>query len=1282
MLKRFSRMLIAFVLLVAAYGGYTRAFAILASLVERRSDVPKLPPTVAQAQSSKEATDLAVSAFGPDHWAVRAPFRYINRDAGYWLFWENHVRLNEGKTWEFRPVAVIICGKGGELKTITGDHAVLNFNRPFDVSKPGDEPPRVTHAMIRGNVRIRDDKGTSSLADDVKSDPFEVLEFDETLAQLYSRSEQRLVIHQGGTTISGISLTMDLFRGAPMPPQPGTRPAPGSNSGGFDGVRRIKLDRDVVIDVLDVGRSGIVPGGAKVATTITKDGKATTAKAEPRPGRIQCAGAMVIDLPPPILQPRVGPPAPPLPTIAVFDRNVRVQQGLAGDLDQCDGDHLEATLLPPEPGEDRKATAAKADAKKAAGAGGAATKLAATEKAQKKAAPAVDPDDEEAGPATNLALRRVKVTGHAVWLQSTSQHMRGYGNFLKFDRPGRGEPDCIYYYGNRYTEVIQTDYIAQGKDAGKPRQTNTIRTKDITIYRDPENAVPPKIYARGPGTVETRPAGRDEVERFASYTDEMDVLPIDGTEDRRIILRGHPRVRSIAQAADITAKTQMIVRLTPKPKPAGGADADFAVVSADGRPVPSASKDAKTAKPAGSGATAQAQGDGMRIKEFEGYDDVHLVTEAVQADPKATPPRAAAPRKETVARKVFTARFTDAPAVFAPAKPAESNAAPPVAAVAAADPAKEGASPAEGPKPPAKPVDPPMVAVADTVDAVVLQEAGSNKGQVKEAKLAGNALVHQDAAEGKTQGSDLTGQTIYYWNNGENRAKLQAQGTPESPARAVTGARTITGRILQLDQAEDHAWVKGWGRLEMEQADTDFLDDSAPENLASDAPKDARGEVATRAKKPSEKPKKGPLIIEWGADPGDSAAMMQFYGRPLRRDGTEGPAVAIFTKHVRANTDESDVACERLTAYFDAPVPFVREKLSPEEERARKARKEKEPGPQIATMLCEKDVVVRSRKLDPETGFLKDKKIIVNPDSVYYVKSSGEFRAPAPGRKSSPGEVFLYTTGDSDNATGPGSGPLANDRRTVKPVSARADGSANRPKKPETQPQIKLTHVRYQKFMEGRFTPPKDAAPGDHSSVYFEGSVEAMMAKVKDENALLDPDRPPDDFYRLVSRKMTVNVEPPTGKDPKEKDRILLDAQENARALTRLKAITGDRITYDSSNELTYVYGYFGDVQITNADGPGQPYSAGRGRVVMHDHKSGRTDLIDPKSFAIVDPNSGTRSVLVPYEVGPMSGRNVRGFAVPGRPVKPYDPNDPVTRARQLRLPTRSSIERRGFNGR
>ena len=93
--------------------------------------------------------------------------------------------------------------------------------------------------------------------------------------------------------------------------------------------------------------------------------------------------------------------------------------------------------------------------------------------------------------------------------------------------------------------------------------------------------------------------------------------------------------------------------------------------------------------------------------------------------------------------------------------------------------------------------------------AVVMQQAGSDRGRVDEATLLGAAEVHQDPPDGKTQGTDITGNKIFMWNRGENRARLQAHGIKGKDAKALSPGRMIEGPILEVDQADDHAWVKG-----------------------------------------------------------------------------------------------------------------------------------------------------------------------------------------------------------------------------------------------------------------------------------------------------------------------------------------------------------------------------------------------------------------------------------------------------------------------------------------
>lgn len=1269
MLKKILKMAMTFLVLAAAYTGYSTGFALLASRIARPRTVPELPKVATQSRSLKDAIALAEEAFGPNHWAVKAELHYYDELRGYWMYYRNQERLDDGKTWEFSPVAVVVQagkGKNRELKTITGKKARINFNRAFDA--PGPEPSYVTHALIQGDVRIRADKGTPSIADDLVIGPQESLEYDEKRAQITSQGDERIVLVEKGTTVTGLGLTMDMRRKAPVTDPravvvEGAAPPPTGPAVGFDGVKTIILHRDVAIDVESVSQSGIVPGGNKVVATSTKDGTTKPAKVEPRPGHVQSAGAMRIELPRKHNPPGIGPPAPPEPTFVFFDRNVRLQQGSGVDLDQLDCDHFEAMLLPPEPTTGTKAQVAKDDEsrKKSAVATSAVAAGPAT-KGQPKADPADDAAEEQGGSVANLTLRRAKATGHAVWFQSGAQHMVAYGNYLRFEKFGVDEPDCTYFYGDKYTEVVQTNVYATGKDVGKPRSIETIRTKDITIYRYPEGGPAPSVVARGPGTQETRAAGSDVIERFSSWQDEARIVTPPGSDERRVTLLGHPRVRNGTQD-DMTADKEIIADLEPKEKAKDATDkSKLLVVAKDGKPVPP-----RDPRAVAEGTPEPAAGDAMRIKHVRAVGNVLLVTKERLADPDAKPPRKAVSRREVRARNVFDADFVDLPAD--PPKP-EVAAKPDEPKPEAAEPRVVAQTdPDKLPPPP----DPAMTAIADSVHATVLRKAGSENSQVSEAKLIGAAEVHQDPKEGKAVGTDMTGGVIFLKNGGENRLWVQAQqGTSPEPATAITDGRNIRGPIVTFDQARDYAWVVGWGRLEMEQADSDFLDGSAPVgNEVASA--DGEGKDPTKPAAPGKK--KGPLVINWGTGPDDKAARMFFHGRTTNPDGSPGPAQVTFYSHVRARTDDSSADSEKMTATFDAPIPFVKVKGDPADAPPR-AKGEKPPGPQIATILFEKDADVIARQVDPGTGgFLKDKKRIIH-QKIFYDKATGEFTA-----KNGPGEVYLYTTDDDDKdkgKAGAAPGPLASDRRIVKPTSARVEAPKAK-KTPATQPQLTLTHVIFQKQMKGRFTPPKDARPGDYNNVYFEGSVETMMAKVKDENSKLDPDNPPDDFYRLVSREMTVNIEPPPVKGKDAKDRTLLDAWGDPEAQTRQKTIKGERITYDSLSELTYVYGGVNGVNITNQDGAGQPYTNGRGETVKHNHKTNETQVINPKTFNVIQPNTGVRSALVPVAATP---RNVAGLAAPGRPVKVRDPNDPVLKARQLRMPPRADKERRGFSGR
>ena len=193
--------------------------------------------------------------------------------------------------------------------------------------------------------------------------------------------------------------------------------------------------------------------------------------------------------------------------------------------------------------------------------------------------------------------------------------------------------------------MVKTEFHESGKDAGKPRYVDTIRTKDVTIYRYPPGGPAPSFVARGPGTMETCAAGGDEVERFVSWRDELQVVPILGTEMRKVTLLGYPRCAR-RYVRHHLADQKIIADLTPKQR--AGEDSAL-VTTADGRPV----------KPVD--VPQKRSGEAMRLKHVQAFGNVRLVTVEVAADPKASPPRPAAPRREAAARQEFDATFVEAP---------------------------------------------------------------------------------------------------------------------------------------------------------------------------------------------------------------------------------------------------------------------------------------------------------------------------------------------------------------------------------------------------------------------------------------------------------------------------------------------------------------------------------------------------------------------------------------------------------------------------------------------
>ena len=90
------------------------------------------------------------------------------------------------------------------LKTITSDKAVIDLDQPLGLANKSDTPIHVIHAMIEGNVRLRDDKATRIPDDDLVIGPMAYIEYDE--ADLEIRSDREVVIQDVDMRVTGCLL--------------------------------------------------------------------------------------------------------------------------------------------------------------------------------------------------------------------------------------------------------------------------------------------------------------------------------------------------------------------------------------------------------------------------------------------------------------------------------------------------------------------------------------------------------------------------------------------------------------------------------------------------------------------------------------------------------------------------------------------------------------------------------------------------------------------------------------------------------------------------------------------------------------------------------------------------------------------------------------------------------------------------------------------------------------------------------------------------------------------
>jgi lipopolysaccharide export system protein LptA len=1310
-LKKTLKLVTTFALLLGVYLLYVRAFAVVVTRLTAARRGDDLGFVLRDSQSKKEAILRAREAFGPNHWTARddLQLRYYNSERGFWMYSQKDERIIEedgvrydGKRIKLRPAAIIWRAKdGSSTKTVTADEAIIDFNQSLSLNvKPDSEPIVVRFAKLEGNVMIRDDRGTPhDLADDMVIGPLTWVKYDDSQLQIFSDSP--VLIVDRDTRITGLGMLIQL--------RPKSAPVPGARSAGFEGAQSAQINQNVYVLFNDVAKTGFLPGSMQTKHTESGTVEVTaqidqarsagraSAKgkpaAEPVPLDLRCEGPMQVDFPKPHLPVKVGPPAPPDPTMVHFTRNVVVRRGKLTELpDQLDTDNLDLTLIPAEElakARDSESSPGRRSEKRADAVGsknqaeGSPTTAAGSEPV------------EEKGILGDLTLRRVKATGHAVWLQQPLRGAKIRCNEMIHDVAQSGGQNVTYFRVDAIRKLWLLEKFdfaqdrPQGPEGPARRQAQSVTyvwAQDATLFDTGGDMDHASLVARGPGRMETRPIPADAetapqdvpADRIATWQDQLvlknEIGPDQKLEERVLILKGRPRIIDRLQQSSLDAVETIVAWL--RPEPTGG-------VNVASSTAPDSSNHT-TSNPSSRDET-------FKIRRLLALRNVHLV----------------APSKDLTARNRLDADFEEAvkPVVSAPStvtaqvSPQPAAGTPPARGGGSEIKTTENEAPAA-----AKPADPKMVALADLVEAKILIDssgqakrgrkpnaAGStapsaanpadpdSSYEIRDARMFGSVSLHQDPSPGKTKGQDAFGEALVLRNEGPGKAvfnlydrdprvKTQAPSSADRRplAKVITEDQTIRGEVIGLNQKTDEAWVYGPGEL-VQLTDRNLMTDKAEGKEAQNPGKPGGDAAATDAKalKPRPRTRAGkvlaervPLVITW-------QEKMLFHGRSL--DPENRPAAkAEFYKKVRAEMEDGLLYCDKvMTTYTDQPIPLADlGKMS--QARAQGGQKtdqaedeedaqDEKPKPDLTLIYLEGNAQAISRKVDPDRPVLLSRQRITG-DRINYDRRTGDFLVPCAGM------VFLHDR-DNNASLQPGSntnGPLAN-RRTIRPTSVKP---SDRPgQKKDQLPPLVLTQIKFTREMRGRFGTGKGSDKTETRWAEFFGDIEAARALVPSERNIINYDRPPADTYFLTSQTMRViTVPPPPGAPENAPARNFLKAWENAYAKTSDTMIQADVITYDSQSDLIYANGQEGRlVQVVKQTAVGQPGSPTVADAVRVNPKTGAADVIGPRELQLVDLRTGTRPT----------------------PVPPPDPNaKPAKPPKNPFRPPVNNIERRGFSGR
>jgi len=1064
-LKKLFKMATVLGLLAASHAAYVRTFDHVVERLRSTQQVDETDFAVHDSETKTLVKETAERVFGPDSWTNSDDLlRYVSPEKGVILFAAEFSRPVEsggvkfdGKRIEVTPAAVVLRSpKGGSTRTMTSESATIDFNKPFGLN-PGDtEPLTVRYARLERNVMLRDDRGTpDDPSDDLVIGPLTEVEYiDDGLAPVI-KTDSDVVVVDRNLRVTGTGLDIQL-----RPKLDATRPD--GRSPGFDGAQQLTLRKNVRTTFLDVGSTGMLPD-----LEARRAGAAGAAKAKPEsiPLDVQCDGPLVVALPQTAPAPPVGPPQPADPTYVEFRNNVVVRRGKLNELpDQLTCDTLHLTLLPGEKKAEEAAAAADAPAKG---------------------------EKEKDGAFGGLTLRRVKASGHAVWLQMPGQGAKILCvELLHYKDPSSGKNTTVFNGGGpRKLWVEKADLAAAapapapGAAPAAPGSVTHIWCSDATLTDDgdPNRAT---LVANGPGLLETRPAPaaneppRDvPPARTATWRDQLWVqnekVEEGAVPGRILVLKGSPKVEDRDKGASLESADSIVVWLNPDEKKETTADGREVVPAAFVQPDPAAPKPAVP-----------------NIRRLLAVKDVHLIDPTRDLRLKD---------RLDVDFEAGTVQGSPAAAAANPAPAAK----PAASAPAGAPSGEPGLTPVPGPGAAAeKPAGPKMSAQAERARAVVAvvpaggprpaapaNSAGEPGYELREVEMRGAVALHQDPGPGKTVGTDAAGEVLILHNRAQGQVvfdlyhhdQYSARGRAIDPkkapkARVTTEEMAIEADTISVDQAADKAWAYGAGKL-TQLTDRALFTDRSAEGL-EEADREAGEPAKVRRRAGKELSNKVPIVITWADE-------MNFEG--IAKDPEDRDAAKIrFVGRAHATMEDSLLYGEdSITVYTDKPIPLVDAgkltgRPAPKAEGA-----EPEPKADLSMIVVvgteTQAAVATTRKVHPDLRLTLSKQRLT-ARSLTYDRRTGVFEAPGPGR------AYLYDrnsdstkpAGEADAATAAGPvvtptsyrpgededlGGGVKEKVAASPDAGRRAGAAGRPRRAP----LVLTQIEYQGQMRGRF---------------------------------------------------------------------------------------------------------------------------------------------------------------------------------------------------------------------